>query len=96
MNHPHNTKLNLIEMIVGINNESVLQSIENEVSKILENAESNPNPFEGVRPIRENVSLNQIMKEQHYQPITFDSWRELTAKLEFEDSIEDLLKELSA
>lgn len=55
-----------------------------------------PNVWNAVKPIRSNVSLEQIMLEQNYQPISYQKFRELADKLELKESIEDLLSDLSA
>jgi len=49
------------------------------------------NVFDAVKPIRSNVSLEQIMAEQNYKPISYKEFRKLADKLELEEPIEELL-----
>lgn len=37
--------------------------------------------MEAVKPIRENVTLEQIMAEQNYKPCTYDEFREVIFRL---------------
>ena len=47
--------------------------------------------MKGVKPIRENVTLEQIRAEQNYKPITYKEFREIADQIEWEESLEELL-----
>ena len=40
---------------------------------------------------RSNVSFTQLIKEQNYQPITYQEWRSIADEIEWEASLEELL-----
>ncbi|MEN0046889.1 MAG: hypothetical protein AAF806_07530 [Bacteroidota bacterium] len=40
---------------------------------------------------RKNVSLEQLKKEQNYQPISYKEWRAKADEIEWEESLEELL-----
>jgi len=48
--------------------------------------------MEAVRPIREAVSLEEIMAEQNYKPITYEKFRAKADEIEWEESLEELLE----
>jgi len=48
--------------------------------------------MEAVRPIREAVSLEEIMAEQNYKPITYEEFRAKADEIEWEESLEELLE----
>jgi len=44
-----------------------------------------------VRPIRESVSLEEIMAEQNYKPVSYEEFRAKADEIEWEESLEELL-----
>ncbi|MEZ4887563.1 MAG: hypothetical protein R3E32_22715 [Chitinophagales bacterium] len=90
-------KMNIIEIIMGIDNDEALAKIENQAIKVKQQIthKNKLNVFDAVKPIRSNVSLEQIMSEQNYKPISYKEFRKLADKLELEESIEELLALLS-
>lgn len=84
-------KLNIIEIIMSINNDAALKVIEDEALKVKDQVSKTPNIFDAIRPIRSNVSLEQIKKEQNYKPISYQEFRKMADELALEESIEELL-----
>lgn len=89
----HLRKLNIIEIIMGINNDDALAEIENQAIKIKKQISEKPklNVKDAVKPIRSNVSLEEIMAEQNYKPVSYKEFRKIADQLEIEESIEELL-----
>ena len=50
-----------------------------------------PNIFDAIKPIRSNISLEQIKKEQNYKPISYKEFRKIADELALEEPIEELL-----
>lgn len=44
-----------------------------------------------VKPIRKTVTLEELISEQNYQPISKEEFFQKTNELEFEESLEELL-----
>lgn len=86
-------RMNVIELIMRIESEKVLAAIEQEALRHLESQQT-PNVWEAARPIRSNVSLEQIMEEQNYRPISYEEFRALAKEVELDDPIEELLADL--
>jgi len=65
-------------------------------SKNISNKEKEKPAFmEGVKPIRENGSLEEIMIEQGYKPCTYDEFRAVADQIDWGNvSLEELLKGL--
>ena len=91
MNSVEVRKLSIIEIIIGIDNDKALAEIESEALRVKEQITNIPNVFDAVKQIRSNISLEQIMEEQNYKPISYDEFRKLADKLEIEEPIEELL-----
>lgn len=88
--HLDDRKKRIIREIMKINDESSLEAIENQLAvkplsvlreKIL-------------RPVRATISLEEMIKEQNYQPIEREEFFELAAAIGIEESIEELLAQL--
>ena len=88
-------RLNIIEIILGIDNDEALAKIENAAIEIKDQITDKPNVLDAVKPIRTNVSLEQIMEEQNYKPISYKEFRELADQLELKEPIEELLAMLT-
>lgn len=50
--------------------------------------------MEAVKPVRESMTLEGLIAEQHYQPISKEVFFEKTSELEFDESLEELLSQL--
>lgn len=87
-------KLNIIKVIMSIDNDDALRKIENQAIKIKSQIKI-PNVFDAVKPIRENITIDQIVKEQNYKPITYQEFRKKADEIEWEESLEELLEMLT-
>ena len=90
-----NIKFGLIELIMNIDDSDLLERIKEELIKIKEESQSSPNIEDAVRPIRKNVTLEQIDQEQNYTPFNYKEFRILADELELEEPIEELLEMLT-
>jgi hypothetical protein len=86
------TKLRLIELIMSINDDTVLTLLEEEANKIKQRVEPQlPDVSKAVRPLRSNVSLEEIKQEQNYTPVSYQEYRSQADALELHEPIEELL-----
>lgn len=91
-----NTKLRLIQLIMSINDAITLTELEKKASEITGKLDKPiPNVELAVKPIRSNVSLEEIDRKQNYHPVSYQKFRADADKLEFEQPIEELLAMLT-
>ena len=78
-------------MLTNTTDMDTLQSIHHklEAAKV---AMSDMSFMEAVRPIRPMVSLEEIIKVQDYAPISYKEFRAKADKIEWEESLEELLE----
>ena len=88
-------KLRLIQLIMSITDDQALNALEKEAVKIKAEAESVPDVNDAIRPLRSNLSLEEIAKTQGYQPVTYQQFREDADQLKLEEPIEELLAMLT-
>jgi len=50
--------------------------------------------LKAVKPVRKGVSLEQMMEEQNYKPITYQEFRAKADNLEWNETLEELLEAL--
>ena len=85
--HLDDRKKRIIREIMKINDESSLEAIENQLavkpSSVLRE--------KILRPVRDTISLEEMIREQNYQPIEREEFFELAAAIGIEESIEELL-----
>ena len=85
--HLDDRKKRIIREIMKINDESSLEAIENQLavkpSSVLRE--------KILRPVRATISLEEMIREQNYQPIEREEFFELAAAIGIEESIEELL-----
>lgn len=87
-------KLNIIKVIMSIDNDDALRKIESQAIKIKGQIKK-PNVFDAVKPIRENITIDQMVKEQNYKPITYQEFRKKADEIEWEETLEELLEMLT-
>ena len=91
-----NTKLRLIQSIMSINDDNTLLALERKLFEITnKSTEKGLNVDLAVKPIRSNVSLEEIDKEQNYSPVSYLEFRKDADKLDIEEPIEELLTMLT-
>lgn len=90
-------KLKIIESILHIEDDNALDSIEAAIEESTnpQKFSSKPDIRDAIKPIRSNVSLEQLKKEQNYKRITYKEFRSVADELEWDASIEELLAMLS-
>ena len=94
-------RFDILEIIFKVDDVETLQMIRNELamkySDTTDQEDNNDEPpfMKGVKPIKEDISLEEIMKEQNYKPIDYKEFRELADKIEWKESLDDLLEALS-
>ena len=76
---------------MSTDNDEVLKKAE----KILIEATWKPDIQKAVKPLRSNVSLDDLKKEQNYQLISYEEFEGMAKELDWEESVEELLAMLS-
>ncbi len=84
-------KSDIVKMLKGITDINTLKSVHRELESA-ETAKPDMSFMEAVRPIRESVSLEEIMAKQNYQPIRYEEFRAKADEIEWEESLEELLE----
>lgn len=84
-------KYKLIKEIMNLDNEVVLSRIENQLTLIKEDKALWSSI---IKPMRDSISVEQMIKEQNYKPIEKDTFFGMVEELEIEESIEELLSML--
>lgn len=95
-------RFDILEIIFKVDDVKTLETIRHELETIYKDSSDQededsdaPLFMKGVKPIRENVTLEQIMAEQDYKPISYQEFRKLADKIEWEESLDELLEALS-
>ena len=87
-----NRKYKIIEEIIKIEDESVLSALE----KQLEANKLNTLLWNKIMiPMRKTISIEEMIQEQNYKPITANEFFQLTDELAIEEPLEDLLAQLN-
>jgi len=72
---------------MSVDNDEALKKAE----KVLKEASLKPDIQQAVKPIRTNVSLEDIKAAQNYQPISYEEFRKIADELDMKESVEELL-----
>jgi len=87
-------KLKLIEEIMQLKQEQSLQKIE-EAIKTLSEAEKKSEKFKKtIKPTRQSISVQEMIKEQQYKPIKKDKFYKKVSKLNIKEPLDELLSML--
>lgn len=81
-------KLRLIQEIMNLEREEDVSKIEAELKTLLEPV---PGFMRAIKPLRATVSLDDLIKEQNYQPIQREAFFAKTKELGLEEPLEELL-----
>ncbi len=92
MNTAKQLRADIMEMLFKTKDLKILKSIHSELQK--SKSEERLTFLEAVKPVRKGVSLQEIMDEQDYQPVEYAIFRANADKIEWEESLEELLKAL--
>lgn len=91
-----NKKLDLIELIMLVEDSCILEKMEQAIHKI--NEESNhlsSDISKAIKPIRKNVTITDIDKEQKYTPLDYETFRIVADEVGFKEPIDELLAALT-
>lgn len=85
-------KLKLINTIMNIGEENLIDKINDDIK---ERQNGHLAIFEKiVQPTKKAISIEEMIKEQNYTPISANEFFKLADELEIEESLEDLLAQL--
>jgi hypothetical protein len=87
--------MSIIELIMGINDDALLAAIERDALHLVETAKKLPDVWRAVKPIRKNVSLEQMVIEQHTRPIEREAFFALAQNIGMDEPIDELLSSLT-
>ena len=82
-------KYKLIQEIMRIDREEDLSKLEDQI-EALHGQEDTPF-WAAIKPVRKTVTLEALIAEQNYQPISKEELFQKTSVLEFDESLEELL-----
>ena len=95
MNSTKQIRQDIMELIFKIDDISILKSIHYKIKKEDNSSvkKEDLNFMEAVKPIQKDVSLEEIMHEQSYKPISYEMFRKKidTDQVEWKESLEELL-----
>jgi hypothetical protein len=87
-------KYRLIQEIMKIDQEADLSKLEDEVEAL--HGKDDTRFLVAVKPIRKSASLEELIAEQNYQPISKVEFFQKTSELGIEESLEELLAMLDS
>lgn len=82
-------KYKLIQEIMRIDREEDLSKLEDQIDAL--HGQNDTKFWTAVKPIRKTMTLEELITEQNYQPISKEAFFQKTNELEFEESLEELL-----
>ncbi len=100
MNTVKQLRSDILELLFKVKNIETLKTIHQQLEVIYKNSESSeaelkskPAFLEGVRPIRENVTLKVLMEEQNYKPCTYEEFREVADQIDWKEvTLDEMLE----
>jgi len=90
MNTVKQIRLEIVHLLVKVEDVEALEAIKDEL-EVIYRKEKTPAFMQAVKPIREGVTLEQLMAEQNYQPCTYDEFRETADGVDWGDTTLDEL-----
>lgn len=96
MNTAKILRSDIIEILFKTDDVKILKTIYAKLKVIDEVSEESSQPkfMEGVRQVISHISLEDIMKEQSYHPISYSVYRAKVDKIQWNESLEELLSAL--
>lgn len=94
-------KLKMIQAIMNLKDEFSINKIENELADLNQTEfehntiEITTDLLELTQPIKEHISLEEMIEQQQYQPIEREAFFEKAAKIDIQEPIEELLEMLT-
>lgn len=94
MNTAKQTKSDIQHLLTKVEDVKALEAIRQKL-EVIHRKNDTPAFMEAVTPIREGVTLQQLMGEQNYTPCTYQEFREAADKVDWgEASLDELLAAL--
>jgi len=94
MNTAKQIRSEIVQLLTKVEDVKVLEAIRHEL-EVIYKKDNTPAFMKAVKPIREDVTLKQLMAEQDYQPCTYDEFREAADSVDWGDnSLNELLEAL--
>ncbi|MDZ4681085.1 MAG: hypothetical protein SH848_08215 [Saprospiraceae bacterium] len=88
-------KYRLIEMLMRIEDEQILNAVESQITQVNPKTVNKPSFRDAVKPIRKTVSFQELLVEQNYKPIPYETFRKMVSGIGIEEPVEELLNMLS-
>lgn len=90
----------ILELLFKVKNIETLKAMHQELEVIYKHSGNSevksdlePAFFEGIRPVRENVTLEQLMNEQNYSPCSYEEFRETADQIDWgEITLDEMLE----
>ncbi|MEZ4847587.1 MAG: hypothetical protein R3B93_02920 [Bacteroidia bacterium] len=96
MNTAKELRLDIIELLFKIDDIKILNLIRSQLEKKnKERREELPSFMEAATSLREDVSLEEIMKEQNYKTVSYEEYRQKVKSIQWEESLDELLAALT-
>jgi len=87
-------KMNIINIITKIDDADKLERIYKKLEKDEFSVVKKPAIKEAIVEITEGLTYKEILTDQDYKPITYNEFRDLADQIEWDHSLEELLKAL--
>jgi len=85
-------KFRLIQQIINLEDESALSKLEHQVTAL--HKVDDLHFLEAIKPVEKSITLDEMITQQHYIPPTKETFFSQTEELEWDESLEELLKML--
>jgi len=91
MSKAQKIRTDIMELLLKIEDVNTLKSIHYDLIQKNEI----PEFMEAVRPIKEDMSLDEMITNQNYKPVSYDEFRAKVDDLEWKETIDELLNALN-
>lgn len=83
-------KYKLIEQIMKLDNAVAISKLEEQVKKL-----ENEKFWKAIKPMRKNITVEQLKEEQNYTPISKEDFYKKVAELNITEPLDELLEMLT-
>jgi len=94
MNTVKKIRSHIMEILFKIDDVDTLKGIQYQLEKATKKKTESLPFMEGVKPIKDDVSLTEMMQEQNYKPVTYKQFRKKADKIKWDASLEESLDAL--
>ena len=93
-------KLKIIQAIMDLKDEFSINKIEKEIAYLhkaekVRQVNEDDSFWELVQPVKEHITIEEMIEQQHYKPIEKEAFFAKAKKIEIEEPIEELLAMLT-